>query len=290
MQANSISTTSTSASTEPMAASPVERISTVRLLRIPRAAPKIEAYGFRLTRSKWDPYPWVCEVAAGTPASLRGLKAGDCILKINDIDILGMRIADVAKIVKSRKDQVTILCWNSNCQLDSEENSICCVPMPIALKRLVIVVDSILRVIECPVCRSLITPPVLQCQNGHLLCLECRIRTETCPICRGFFTPIRSSVAEEIYSVLALTFERLLPQGKFRQRFFADFTLVKEINCERCSQPNSRKTSSGSLKYAKFLDKFFHIQAAHQIEPSLNSKEMHTAYRQLEREHEYISS
>lgn len=33
--------------------------STVRLLKIPRAAPAIEEYGFRLTRSKWDPYPWV---------------------------------------------------------------------------------------------------------------------------------------------------------------------------------------------------------------------------------------
>jgi len=33
--------------------------SSVRLLRIPRAAPALENYGFQLTRSKWDPYPWV---------------------------------------------------------------------------------------------------------------------------------------------------------------------------------------------------------------------------------------
>jgi len=33
--------------------------SSVRLLRIPRAAPAMENYGFQLTRSKWDPYPWV---------------------------------------------------------------------------------------------------------------------------------------------------------------------------------------------------------------------------------------
>lgn len=33
--------------------------SSVRLLKIPRAAPAIKEYGFRLTRSKWDPYPWV---------------------------------------------------------------------------------------------------------------------------------------------------------------------------------------------------------------------------------------
>jgi len=36
-----------------------DRKSSVRLLKIPRAAPQIEEYGFRLTRSKWDPYPWV---------------------------------------------------------------------------------------------------------------------------------------------------------------------------------------------------------------------------------------
>lgn len=33
--------------------------SAVRLLRIPRAAPGLDQYGFHLTRSKWDPYPWV---------------------------------------------------------------------------------------------------------------------------------------------------------------------------------------------------------------------------------------
>lgn len=80
--------------------------SSVRLLRIPRAAPAMENYGFQLTRSKWDPYPWVikvaivwrsrpllitiyplhrqvCEVAAGTPAALCGLKPGDCVLEVS---------------------------------------------------------------------------------------------------------------------------------------------------------------------------------------------------------------
>lgn len=38
--------------------------STVRHLKIPRAAPAIEEYGFRLTRSKWDPYPWVTKATS----------------------------------------------------------------------------------------------------------------------------------------------------------------------------------------------------------------------------------
>ncbi|XP_030569159.1 uncharacterized protein LOC115768633 isoform X1 [Drosophila novamexicana] len=208
--------------------------SSVRLLTIPRAAPKIENFGFCLTRSKWDPYPWVCEVAAGTPAWLRGLKAGDCILKVNGVDILGMRIAEVAQIVKSQRDHVTILCWNSDHEFDCDENSISCVPMPTSLKRLVIIVDSILKAIECPVCNSIITPPVLQCQNGHVLCLECRIRTEKCPICRGFFTPIRSSIAEEIYAIIAFAFKQCRPKGKLRQRVFGNMTLIKAKTCDHC--------------------------------------------------------
>ncbi|KAL7729220.1 hypothetical protein ACLKA6_009678 [Drosophila palustris] len=219
--------------------------SSVRLLKIPRAAPQIEEFGFRLTRSKWDPYPWVSEVAAGTPASLCGLKTGDCILKVNGVDILGKRISDVAQIVKSQKDGVTFLCWNSNCKTDCDESSICCVPMPTTLKRLVIIVESILKLIECPVCNATITPPVMQCQSGHLLCLECRIRSEKCPMCRGFFTPIRSGVAEEIYSIIAAAFEDCRREGKMRQKIFGRMALIKATSNEHsiCPEPLKQRKS-----------------------------------------------
>lgn len=104
--------------------------------------------------------------------------------------------------------------------------SICCVPMPTTLKRLVIIVESILKVIECPVCNATITPPVMQCQNGHLLCLDCRIRSEKCPMCRGFFTPIRSGVAEDIYSIIAGAFKSFRREGNLRHKVFGEMALT----------------------------------------------------------------
>ncbi|XP_016959814.1 uncharacterized protein LOC108031113 isoform X1 [Drosophila biarmipes] len=198
--------------------------SSVRLLRIPRAAPAMENYGFQLTRSKWDPYPWVCEVAAGTPAALCGLKSGDCVLEVNGKDVLGLRVAEIAKMVKSQTDCVTILCWNSECEKDCDKNSICCAPMPTSLRRLTLVLESILRLVECPVCGVTISPPAMQCQNGHLLCVDCRIRSERCPVCRDFYTPRRALLAEQIFLTIANAFEMCRSEDKLRQKLFAGIT------------------------------------------------------------------
>ncbi|XP_043654293.1 uncharacterized protein LOC122620751 [Drosophila teissieri] len=198
--------------------------SSVRLLRIPRAAPAMENYGFQLTRSKWDPYPWVCEVAAGTPAAFCGLKAGDCVLEVNGHDVLGLRVSEIAKMVKSQKDCVTILCWNSECDKDCNNNSICCAPMPTSLRRLSLVLESILRLVECPVCGVTISPPAMQCQNGHLLCVDCRIRSERCPVCRDFYTPRRALLAEQIFLTIANAFEMCRTENRLRQKLFAGIT------------------------------------------------------------------
>lgn len=37
---------------------------------------------------------------------------------------------------------------------------------------------------ECPVCFDYVLPPILQCQNGHLVCQACRQMITTCPTCR----------------------------------------------------------------------------------------------------------
>ncbi|XP_017046544.1 uncharacterized protein LOC108091713 isoform X2 [Drosophila ficusphila] len=157
--------------------------SSVRLVKIPRAAPSMENFGFQLTRSKWDPYPWVCEVATGTPAALCGLKPGDCVLE-----------------------------------------SICCAPMPTSLRRLSLILESILRLVECPVCGVTISPPAMQCQNGHILCVDCRIRSERCPVCRDFYTPRRALLAEQIFLTIANAFEMCNTENKLRQKLFAGIT------------------------------------------------------------------
>lgn len=52
---------------------------------------------------------------------------------------------------------------------------------------------------ECPVCFEYILPPILQCQNGHLVCKSCRQRLTICPTCRVQITAnIRNLQMEKV--------------------------------------------------------------------------------------------
>ncbi|XP_072474401.1 E3 ubiquitin-protein ligase siah2-like [Notamacropus eugenii] len=56
---------------------------------------------------------------------------------------------------------------------------------------------------ECPVCFSYVQPPILQCQDGHLLCNPCREKVSSCPTCRGSLTPsIRNLAMEKVASAV----------------------------------------------------------------------------------------
>ncbi|XP_017486675.1 PREDICTED: uncharacterized protein LOC108375106 isoform X1 [Rhagoletis zephyria] len=177
--------------------------------------------GFHLTRTKWDPYPWVSAVDAHTAAEMSGLKAGDCVLEVNGEDVLGLRIADIAKLVQAKSGQVTLLLWNCGSDFECEPERLCCAPMPRTLQRLATIVQSILNIIECPVCLDTITPPAMQCQNGHLLCLNCRIRAEKCPVCRDRYTPQRALIAEKIYAAITSAYNLCSTnEDKLRQKLF----------------------------------------------------------------------
>lgn len=53
---------------------------TVRLLNIPKL--NDGSCGFDLSRSKWDPYPWVSSIDKDSPAENSGCKVGDCVLEV----------------------------------------------------------------------------------------------------------------------------------------------------------------------------------------------------------------
>lgn len=108
-----------------------------------------------------------------------------------------MRIADVASMVKSKVENVNLLLWNTNLESACESN-LCCGPMPLNYEKLAATVQTILAAIECPVCFNTISTPFTQCQNGHLLCLRCRARSERCPICRDRYSVVRCLLAEQV--------------------------------------------------------------------------------------------
>lgn len=83
---------------------------TLRVLEIERR--DATSCGFHLTRSKWDPYPWVNGVDAGSPADAAGVRVGDCLLEVNGEDIVGKRISEVAEVVR-QQEAVSLLLWNA---------------------------------------------------------------------------------------------------------------------------------------------------------------------------------
>ncbi len=64
--------------------------------------------------------------------------------------------------------------------------------------------DLLTATLECPVCLEVPrVGPISQCDNGHLLCKDCRQKMSDCPVCtsklrinrslvRGFIKNVRS--------------------------------------------------------------------------------------------------
>ncbi|KAL0269888.1 UNVERIFIED_CONTAM: hypothetical protein PYX00_007473 [Menopon gallinae] len=163
--------------------------------------------GFNLTKSKWDPYPWVSTVESGSPAEMAGVQAGDCLLEVNGEDILGLRVKEVANRVKARNETVTVMLWNSGVDPTCTPEALCCGPMPTNLQRLSSCMSNILAALECPICLETIPPPAHQCANGHLICINCRVRTERCPVCRMKFFRGRSLLADQVFNSLLVAFD-----------------------------------------------------------------------------------
>ncbi|KAG8236078.1 hypothetical protein J437_LFUL016666, partial [Ladona fulva] len=157
------------------------------------------AYGISISRSAWDPYPWVCGVSPGGAAEEAGLRRGDCLLKVGPTSLLGLPVSEVAEALRSDggEEGLRLEVWNA----EGEEEVAGATggrvsgdsllrksglrgPLPSALQRLSSCLSTIVATLECPVCLECpLPPPAQQCPNGHILCLRCRLRSCRCPIC-----------------------------------------------------------------------------------------------------------
>ena len=55
------------------------------------------------------------------------------------------------------------------------------------------------EILECPVCfETILSLPVYQCKNGHVICKQCIPKLKNCPICRDDSKPVRNLKIEEI--------------------------------------------------------------------------------------------
>ncbi|KAL8136212.1 hypothetical protein AgCh_010707 [Apium graveolens] len=66
-------------------------------------------------------------------------------------------------------------------------------------------INGVHELLECPVCTSLMYPPIYQCPDGHTLCSDCKIRVHNCcPSCRLELGNIRCLALEKVAESLEL--------------------------------------------------------------------------------------
>lgn len=173
------------------------------------------------------------------------------MLEVNGEDILGLRIAEVARLVRAKAENVQLLLWTTGMDPRCSPESLCCGPMPLNLDRLSSCVQAILTALECPVCLDTIPPPVSQCLNGHLVCSRCRLRAEKCPVCRQRYSSGRSLIAEQVFGAITETFRvRAGEEGdaKLREQLFGP-------ECQRKVVPAVENMKAVQSHTHKFLAK-----------------------------------
>ncbi|XP_063980165.1 uncharacterized protein LOC135164071 [Diachasmimorpha longicaudata] len=177
--------------------------------------------GFHLTRSKWDPYPWVGYVEHGSIADVAGLKAGDCLLQIDQVDVVGLRIKDIALLIKKEcsGSMINLQIWRNEesnnisnnsrkKQYDGNESGTALAgPLPTLMGKFLKAISKIVDILECPVCLETATSPISQCVHGHILCGPCRTKTLRCPVCRVRLGQGRCLAADEIQQSIGEAFD-----------------------------------------------------------------------------------
>lgn len=89
--------------------------------------------GLHLSRAPWDPYPWVSSIQIDSNSYKAGLRIGDCLLELNGNDVLGLKISEIAALLKNHwlnesSNHVSVVIWrkkakdNSDTEEDDDED------------------------------------------------------------------------------------------------------------------------------------------------------------------------
>ncbi|CAG9809798.1 unnamed protein product [Chironomus riparius] len=154
-----------------------------------------EGLGIKLSKSSWDPYPFISFVDE-TREQQHDLQIGDCLLKVNGQDVLGWRIQEIAEQIHNKTDddnnEVNLLLWRAR---NSQQGY-----QPQLFHNLISDVINILQMMECPICMEIPQSPsyTYQCVNGHIVCEKCRWKIIKCPTCRVQLGRGRCLIADKI--------------------------------------------------------------------------------------------
>ncbi|KRT79321.1 hypothetical protein AMK59_8660, partial [Oryctes borbonicus] len=142
--------------------------------------------------------------------------------------------------------------WNVGADPLCSPEALCCGPMPTNLQRLTACMSSILNVLECPICLDTIPPPCFQCDNGHLICIRCKTKSEKCPVCRMKYNKGRSILADHIYTTISDVFGL---KEETQDERNAKLNLIFRLKFKNKNVPGIKVTTANS-NASKFFSKF----------------------------------
>ncbi len=70
--------------------------------------------------------------------------------------------------------------------------------------------DALIKNFDCPVCHDWVTPPIVQCRKGHIVCGPCKSKgLKACPICKQRFSDVNNWMMEQvlIFSCMFIGFQ-----------------------------------------------------------------------------------
>ncbi|KAL0809114.1 hypothetical protein ABMA28_012738 [Loxostege sticticalis] len=185
----------------------------VRLVVLNLPEDEGEGLGFRLTRTLWDPYPWVREVTPASRADSAGLKMGDCLLQADGKDLLGLPVGQVAGLIRGdgAGRGVSLLVWNCGVDPKDDPELLWSCGGGARGERSRRALAGVVKALSCCVCASTATR-ALNCARSHIYCEACWIRLERCALCRETLPPkdspyARNLVAEQVFEAIATEYE-----------------------------------------------------------------------------------
>lgn len=67
--------------------------------------------------------------------------------------------------------------------------------------------EALIRHFDCPVCHEWVTPPIVQCRKGHIVCGPCKSKgLKACPICKQRFSEVPNWMMEQVDTGIYLFF------------------------------------------------------------------------------------
>lgn len=159
-----------------------------------------------------------------------------CTLEKYEITSHTSELIFQGKVLKREKTSSDIL-------LNSHDVSKLCTkdgPVKIKFFGLKPIPSEITSLLECMICKYLMTDKIINCSTGHSLCMECSDKMKVCPLCKKPILGQRNFLAESLVSamdsycryIIYGCEEILTPETRSAHMQCCSFA---QINCYKCS-------------------------------------------------------